>query len=166
VNNGFGVKLSPNRLLRLIALFKLAKACLLIAVAVGAVKLLHGDVASAAEHWVEVLKLDPNNHFVNTALEKAANITPGKVKALGLGSVIYAALFLTEGIGLWFEKRWAEWFTVIITSSLVPIEIYEIFHRTTLAKIVLLLINIAIVVYLIYRIGNKSPIRVESTRLD
>jgi uncharacterized membrane protein (DUF2068 family) len=146
------VKSSPNRLLRLIALFKLTKAALLLGVAVGAVKLLHRDVAAAVEHCVELLKLDPNNHYINIALEKTANITPGKIKALGLGSLVYAALFLTEGIGLWLEKRWAEWFTVITTSSLLPIEIYEIFHRTTPVRIIVLLINIAIVAYLVYRI--------------
>jgi uncharacterized membrane protein (DUF2068 family) len=69
---------------------------------------------------------------------------------------VYAALFLTEGIGLWFLKRWAEWFTVIITGSLVPLECYEIFRRPMPIKILLLIINIAIVGYLLYRIV-KNP---------
>ena len=149
------MKASHSRLLRLIALFKLVKAALLIAVGVGALKLIHKDVAGAVEHWVELLRLDPNNHYIDTALEKASNLTPDKIKQLGLGSMIYAGLFLTEGIGLWFEKRWAEWLTVIITSSLIPIEIYEIHHQPTSVKIAVLLINIAIVAYLLYRIRDK-----------
>jgi len=149
------VKASHSRLLRLIALFKLVKAALLIAVGVGALKLLHKDVAGAVEHWVELLGLDPNNHYIDTALEKASNLTPDKIKELGLGSMVYAGLFLTEGIGLWLEKRWAEWLTVIITSSLVPIEIYEIYRHPTAIKIAVLLINIAIVAYLLYRIRDK-----------
>jgi len=84
------VKSSHSRLLRLIALFKLLKAALLIAVGVGALRLLHKDVAGTLEHWVELLKLDPNNHYIDTALEKASNITPDKIKELGLGSMIYA----------------------------------------------------------------------------
>jgi uncharacterized membrane protein (DUF2068 family) len=151
-----GVKSSPSRLLRLIALFKLLKAALLITVGVGALKLLHKDVAGAVEHWVELLKLDPNNHYIDTALERASNITPNKIKELGLGSMIYAGLFLTEGIGLWFERRWAEWLTVIITSSLIPIELYEICRHPTPVKVVVLLINIAIVMYLAYRIRDKN----------
>ena len=139
----------------MIALFKLVKAALLIAVGVGALKLLHKDVAGAVEHCVEVLRLDPNNHYIDTALEKASSLTPDKIKELGLGSMVYAGLFLTEGIGLWLEKRWAEWLTVIITSSLVPIEIYEIYRHPTAIKIAVLLINIAIVAYLLYRIGDK-----------
>jgi len=142
-------------LLQLIALFKLVKAALLIAVGVGALKLLHKDVAGAVEHWVELLRLDPNNHYIDTALEKASNLTPDKIKELGLGSMVYAGLFLTEGIGLWLEKRWAEWLTVIITSSLIPLEIYEIYRHPTAIKIAVLLINIAIVAYLVYRIRDK-----------
>jgi uncharacterized membrane protein (DUF2068 family) len=149
------VKASHSRLLRLIALFKLVKAALLIAVGVGALKLVHKDVAAAVEHWVELLRLDPNNHYIDSALEKASNLTPDKIKELGLGSMIYAALFLTEGIGLWLEKNWAEWLTVIITSSLIPIELYEIYRNPTPVKIAVLLINVAIVAYLVYRIRHK-----------
>ncbi len=102
------MKSAHTRLLRLIAIFKLLKAALLIAVGVGAVKLLHRDAAGTVEHWVELLKLDPNNHYIDAALQKVSNVTPGKIKELGLGSMVYAVLFLTEGIGLWLEKRWAE----------------------------------------------------------
>jgi uncharacterized membrane protein (DUF2068 family) len=151
-----GVKTSHGRLLRLIALFKLLKAALLIAVGVGALKLLHKDVAGAVEHWVELLRLDPNNHYIDIALEKASNLRPDEIKQLGLGSMLYAGLFLTEGIGLWLEKRWAEWLTVVITSSLIPIEIYEIYRHPTAIKTAALLINIAIVAYLLYRIRGKS----------
>jgi uncharacterized membrane protein (DUF2068 family) len=150
------VKTSHSRLLRLIALFKMIKAALLIAVGVGALKLLHKDVAGAVEHWVELLRLDPNNHYIDIALEKASNLRPDEIKQLGLGSMLYAGLFLTEGIGLWLEKRWAEWLTVVITSSLIPIEIYEIYRHPTAIKTAVLLINIAIVAYLLYRIRGKS----------
>jgi uncharacterized membrane protein (DUF2068 family) len=155
------LKSAHSKLLRLIALFKLLKAALLIAVGVGALKLLHKDIVGVVEHWVDLLKLDPNNQFIDAALEKASHITPDKIKELGLGSIIYAGLFLTEGIGLWLEKRWAEWLTVIITGSLIPIEVYEIHRHPSAVKIAVLLINIAIVGYLVYRIrGNRSPRRI------
>jgi uncharacterized membrane protein (DUF2068 family) len=145
---------SDNRLIRLIAAFKLFKAALLIALGVGAFKLLHQDVAGVVEHWIDALKLDPGNHFVDAALTKASNLTPEQVKKLGLGSFLYAGLFLTEGIGLWLLKRWAEWLTVIITSSLIPLEIYEIHRHPTWVKLVVLVLNLAIVIYLIYRIRS------------
>jgi uncharacterized membrane protein (DUF2068 family) len=136
---------------------RVIKAGLLIALGVGAFKVLHRDIASVAEHWIEVLNLDPGNRFIDVVLTKASNVNPDQVKKLGLGSFVYAGLFLTEGIGLWLLNRWAEWLTVIITSSLIPFEIYEIHRRLTLAKVGVLVVNAAIVVYLICRIRRPRP---------
>ncbi len=149
------MKSSDSRLIRLIALFKLLKASLLIAVGVGALKLIHKDIATVLQHWVTMLGLDPGNQYVDHALEKAANLSPNKIKGLGVVSFIYAGLFLTEGIGLWLVKRWAEWFTVIVTGSLVPVEVYEIYRHPTPIKILVLMINIAVVGYLLYRIRSE-----------
>jgi uncharacterized membrane protein (DUF2068 family) len=149
------MKSSDTTMIRAIALFKLVKASLLIAVGAGVLKLLHQDAASAAEHWISRLGLDPGNRYVDLALQKAVDLTPSKIKALGVGSFIYAGLFLTEGIGLWLMKRWAEWFTVAITTSLVPLEIYEIHKHLSPIKVAVLVINIAVVVYLIYHIRQE-----------
>ncbi|HKR32125.1 MAG TPA: DUF2127 domain-containing protein, partial [Terriglobales bacterium] len=115
------MKSSHDGLIKLIAVFKLLKGGLLIAFGIGAFKLLHKDVAAVVEHWIDVIKLDPANRFVDAALARASMLNPGQIKKLGLGSFIYAGLFLTEGVGLWLLKRWAEWLTVIITSSLIPV---------------------------------------------
>jgi uncharacterized membrane protein (DUF2068 family) len=141
--------------IRLIALFKLLKAIILIAVGLGALHLIHKDVASVADHWVKVFGLDPGNHHVASALEKVGALTPNKIKSLGIVSFIYAGLFLTEGIGLWMLKRWAEWFSVIITSSLLPVEIYEIHRHPSPLKIGALVLNVAVVIYLLYRIRRE-----------
>lgn len=151
------MKSADNRLIRLIALFKLLKAVLLVAVGMSALHLLHKDVAGVIEHWVKVLGLDPGNRYVDKALQKAANFTPDRIRSFGVVSFVYAGLFLTEGTGLWRVKRWAEWFSVIITSSLVPFEIYEIYRHPTTLKFVALLVNLALVAYLLYRIRIESP---------
>ncbi len=152
------VKSSDDSLIRLIAAFKLLKAGLLIALGVGAFKLLHKDIAEVAEHWIEALRLDPANRFIDAALAKASNLGPEQVKKLGFGSFIYAGLFLTEGVGLWLLKRWAEWLTVIITISFVPIEIYEIHRHPTWVKWGVLALNLAIAFYLIYRIRTERSV--------
>jgi uncharacterized membrane protein (DUF2068 family) len=148
---------SNGTLLRLIAIFKFLKAILLIGVGVGAFKLLHGDAASLLEHWVMALGLDPGNRFVERVLDKAAGLTPNNIKGLGIGSFMYAALFLTEGVGLWLLKRWAEWLTMIITSSLIPVEIYEIHRHATVIKVAVLVLNAAIAAYLIHRLRRDRP---------
>jgi uncharacterized membrane protein (DUF2068 family) len=147
---------SHSGLIRLIALFKLLKAASLIVVGFGILKLIHTDVATELEHWVAILGFDPGSRMVSHAIQKVTNISPDKIRDFGVVSFIYAGLFLTEGIGLWLLKRWAEWFTVVITSSLLPLEIYEIFHHPTPIKILVLIINIAVVAYLLYRITSES----------
>jgi hypothetical protein len=76
-------------------LFKIFKALSLIALGAGAFKLIHRDIGEVLEHWIEALKLDPGNHFLDAALSKASSLSPAQIKKLGIGSFIYAGLFLT-----------------------------------------------------------------------
>ncbi len=146
------MKSTDPRVLRFIAFFKFVKAFLLILTGVGALNLLHKDVPNVLDHWITVLGMDPGNHYLDKLLEKAASLTPHKLKLAGVASFIYAGHFLIEGTGLWLEKRWGEWITVIITGSFLPLEIYEIHRDMNAIKIALLIINIAVVAYLLYRI--------------
>ena len=148
------MKTSQTKVVRLIALFKLLKGVLLIAVGVAALKLLHADIASLVESWVAVLGLDQNSRFVGRALSTAAALTPNRVRDLIVGSFFYGGLFLTEGTGLWLLKRWAMWFTVIITGSFLPLEIYELTRHSSAGKTGLLAVNLALVGYLIRRIRD------------
>ena len=132
------------------------KAAALILAGIGILKLIHADVASQLEHWFRMLGFDPGSPYLDSAIQKVTTIPPSKIKDLGIVSFIYAALFLTEGIGLWLLKLWAEWFTVVITSSLLPIEAYEIYRHPTAIKFVVIAINMAVVAYLLYRI-KKEP---------
>lgn len=129
---------------------------MLIAVGVGVLRLVHADVGQRLEHWVRALGLDPDARLVDRAIQMVTQLPSHRFKQMGIGSFVYAALFLTEGIGLWLEKRWAEWFTVVITSSLVPLEVYEIFRHPSAVKMAVLAINIAVVGYLLYRIRHEG----------
>jgi uncharacterized membrane protein (DUF2068 family) len=117
---------------------------------------VHKDIGEIVERWVEAVHLDPGNRFVDAALSRISNLSPAQIKKIGLGGLIYAGLFLTEGIGLWLLKPWGEWVTVIITGSLVPVEIYEIYRHPSGMKIAVLVINVATVAYLIDRIRQRK----------
>src|SRR5258707_12421723 len=93
----------------LIAVFKLLKGILLLAVGIGALKLLHRDVERTVTHWVEILRVDPDNRIIHRLLAHVFSLRPGQLKAASAGTFIYAALLLTEGTGLLLRKRWAEY---------------------------------------------------------
>jgi uncharacterized membrane protein (DUF2068 family) len=141
-------KTSRGRGLRLIAAFKLLKAFALLAAGIGALNLLHKDVAAILEHWINVFRVDPHNHFIDLLLAKLSILDDRRLKELSIGTFIYSAIFFTEGIGLALKKRWAEYFTIITTSSLLPLEIYELVRRVSAGRIFALVVNLAVVAYL------------------
>lgn len=140
----------------LIALFKLVKGLMLLAVGVGAVKLLHRDIAQTISDWVDFLRVDPDNRFIHGILTRLLRLSPAQLKAASVGTFIYAGLLLTEGIGLLLRKRWAEYFTIVTTAGLIPLELYELSKHITAAKVAILAINIAIVAYLVARVRRNS----------
>src|SRR5882724_8979590 len=125
--------------LMLIAAFKLLKGLALLAVGIAVHMLANEDLVAEAQHWVDAFRVDPHN-----------------LRALSLGTFVYSALFLTEGAGLFLRKRWAEFLTVISTAGLIPLEIYELVHRPTPIRAILLLVNLAVVAYLIFEIRRLS----------
>jgi uncharacterized membrane protein (DUF2068 family) len=152
-------KRSPSRrgsiALVLIGLFKLLKAVLLVAAGVGALKLLHKDIGDVVMRWVELMRIDPENRFIHGILAKLFSTTSKQLKELSAGSFIYAGLFLTEGVGLLLQKHWAEYLTVITTSALIPLEVYELAELFSTAKLAILAVNVVIVWYLISRIRAR-----------
>jgi uncharacterized membrane protein (DUF2068 family) len=135
-----------------IALFKLFKGSLLVAVGIGALKLLHNDVAETVAHWVDILRVDPDNGFIHGLLARALRVSPKQLLATSIGTFIYAGLLLTEGVGLLLRKRWAEYFTIITTALLIPLELYELERHFTGPKVGVLVVNMAIVGYLVVHV--------------
>jgi uncharacterized membrane protein (DUF2068 family) len=142
--------------LMVIAVFKLFKGLALLAVGIGAHTLIHKDLLMEAQHWVDLFRIDPHNHYLHLILEKLGKVDAKKLRELSLGTFVYSGVFLTEGVGLALRKRWAEFLTIISTAGLIPLEIYEMVKHFTLLKVVLLLVNIAIVVYLVLEL-RRNP---------
>lgn len=150
---------SHSRGLWLIAAFKLFKGLALLAVGVGVLRLLHKDAAAEMERWADLFRVDPDNLYIHRLLERFSNLDDRKLKELSVGTFFYSALLLTEGIGLSLGKRWAEYFTIIATSSFIPLEVYELAKQASLAKVMILLINIAVVAYLVIEVRRNRKNR-------
>ncbi|MEP6781960.1 MAG: DUF2127 domain-containing protein [Gemmatimonadaceae bacterium] len=143
-------------ILDLIAVFKFVKAGALIAAGLGGIGLLNANVEQAAESWLEYLAL---GHAPKLLAELAAKLlpqldaaTPRRFVVLAIGAFAYAAVFMVEGIGLIRARRWAEFLTIGVTISFLPFETYVLVEKQTWPRIVALTLNIAVVVYLIWRV--------------
>ncbi|MDP4198296.1 MAG: DUF2127 domain-containing protein [Bacteroidota bacterium] len=143
----------------LIGIFKLLKAILVLALAFGALSLVHRDVQEVLAHRFEQLGVDPGNRYIHHLLVQAGLASPGRIKVFTAGFFFYGAIFAIEGVGLLLAKRWAEYFTAIVTGSFLPWEIYSISRHPDNLKAIVIALNIATVIYLIVRI--RKPLKHE-----
>jgi uncharacterized membrane protein (DUF2068 family) len=139
----------PRKGIWLIVVFKLLKGAMLLAVGIGALSLLHEDVAAQVTHWIEAFRVDPQNHLIHALIRKLWTVDDKKLVEVSAGTFFYAALVLTEGIGLALHKKWAEYFTIFVTASLIPLEVYELLQKFSFMKTAVIAINVAVVIYLV-----------------
>lgn len=142
-----------------IAIFKFAKGALVLAITCGAVSLFHKDVAAHVSHWLDQLRIDPDNRYIGGLLTKLNLVHTKELKELSALGAGYAALFLTEGTGLLLRQCWAEWLTIIATASFIPLEVYELIREFTAIRLLLLIANSAITLFLVYRVRQKRASR-------
>lgn len=134
--------------LRVIAVYKMVQALGLVVAAAAAFHLKHQRNLDRLLGWLEHLSLSDTDSVRQQVIDALSELGPRRFVAIGAIALGYAALFATEGVGLWLRKHWAEWFTVIATGSLIPIELYEVVRHASALKLGVLLANVVIVIYL------------------
>ena len=140
-----------------IGLFKLVKSASLLALGIALVHWRHEDLGEVAARWLKDAWLA--RPHVDRVLIKLSLMRKETIDEFAIGSFVYSALLLVEGIGLCLRKRWAEFLTVGITASLLPFEFYELYRRVTVSGVAVTLVNLAILVYLILRLyKDRRPI--------
>jgi uncharacterized membrane protein (DUF2068 family) len=152
------VESTRDATLIVIAAFKLLKSILLLALGLVLLHLVHSDVADIVARWIRQLHIDPDNRYLGHTVHALLALDEERLKAASAGLFVSAAVFLTEGIGLLLRKRWAEYFTAIVTGSLVPIEIYAVVRHPGAVRAGVLLANVAIVWYLVRRLRGGVPL--------
>ena len=149
--------------LRTIAVYKLAKVLLLLALAYGEARLSDASLTARLLTWASARPFGLEHKVVTQLLEWFSGLSDSRVQALRMVTLAYAAVFATEGIGLWMQKHWAEWLTVIVTASLIPLEIWELLEKPNFGKAAVLVANTAIVAYLVWHVRSRGKHR-ESAR--
>ena len=146
---------ASERWIVIIGVWKLLEAALLITLGIGALKLLHKDLVDIATRFIIDIGRDPEGHFANLVLDKVALIDPHRLKQISMAVFAGAALHILEGVGLVMRKVWAEYITLILTASFLPWEIIEILRHITWIRVLLLLVNVAVVIFLVFYVQSK-----------
>jgi uncharacterized membrane protein (DUF2068 family) len=77
-------------------------------------------------------------------------LNPHSLALLSMFAAGYALVSAVEAVGLWRERRWAEYLTAIATAAFLPLEIHELVARVTLVRVGALIVNVAILAYLVW----------------
>jgi uncharacterized membrane protein (DUF2068 family) len=142
---------SRDTVLKWIIAFKALKSTLLAALGITLLMTRHADATDFVTRAAMMFHLPITSHLVQRLLAAAANLTLHRREALAATAFAYSLLLGTEGVGLHYRKPWARWFTIIATASLIPLEIYECLRELHVGRVVILIINVLVVVYLTRR---------------
>jgi uncharacterized membrane protein (DUF2068 family) len=153
-----GKTLRAAFILRALALERWFRAAVLILLGIAVLKLRSTQVnvqqlfdkdLTALKPFFDQIHFKVSDSSTIHSIEKVLNAKPSTLNLIGVGLLLYAALQILEGVGLWSLKRWGEYVAVVGTGAFVPLEVYEVVDNATWLKLVLLAVNVAAVVYLL-----------------
>lgn len=155
------------RYLKLIAVFKMVKGVLLCFFGASLLVLNGRDVwMDRISDWIDAEVLLGHSRVVIGLLSRLQDVLAGgKLRAAGFLMLFYCAVLLTEGLGVYFQKRWAELLMIVATGALIPLEVRHFWHRPSVGAGVLVLAN-GFIVWFLYRVlkREKAEHKVEAPK--
>lgn len=154
-----GRLLQDRRIMRLLALERAARGVGLVAIAVliFVFRKSKSDLQASFDTKLPVFRQladqvgwNLGDSAILRRIDEAFSLSQETLTWIAVGLLVYAALQFVEGTGLWLMKRWGEYFAVVATSIFLPLEIYELTEKVTWLRVVLLLVNLAAVIWLLY----------------
>lgn len=145
--------------LRGVALFEAAKGGLAVMATVWILSLRHKDMEDVADHLLaamhRILHIHPDRGFFRMIQHSIAGLTPQGLILIACLVMLYAVIRFVEATGLWLEREWAEWFALISGALYLPWEVYELVHRPTHIKWIILGVNTLIVLYMAWLLRDS-----------
>ena len=148
-------KRDRNAIVFLIGIFRLFKALVLMAGGAAALGLMSPEWGQRIRDWLTSLPYADDHAWLQHLIATVTGMDDRRAMIVAIAAFSYAALFIVEGTGLILERPWAEWVTVIATASFIPLEGYELIRRPSAGKGIVLILNVAILLYLIGRIRSR-----------
>jgi uncharacterized membrane protein (DUF2068 family) len=142
-------KLSHKYGLRTVAVLEALKGVAVLALCVVLLSLLHQDLNVVVDHLTDWLRINPDSRVADWFYELADRTTGRGIWAAVSVGLVYSAGRFVEGYGLWHQRHWAEWFAVISGAMYVPFELFAMIAHPHWTKLVVLVVNILVVLYIL-----------------
>ena len=139
--------------MRIIAVMAFGKSILFLAAGLIVGRIIDHQGATLLSQMAHMLRVTEET----TVYQRAMALLNGNTSTFQVIDAVcfaYAALYLIQALGLWFDRSWAEWLTLVMACLLIPYEIYELHHPSTI-KAGMLLINLVVVGFLVHRLQQK-----------
>jgi|SRR6185437_12895822 len=149
--------------LRTIALLEAAKGALVLLVGFGLLSLVNHDVQRATEHLIAHAHLNPASRYPHIFIDVANQLTDTCLLLIAAGGGAYSLGRFIEAYGLWHAKRWAQWFAAVSGGIYVPFELFELYERVTWLSLGTLMLNPAIVAFMLCRLFHADGKKIENT---
>jgi uncharacterized membrane protein (DUF2068 family) len=145
--------------LRTIAMFEVTKAAIVLLLGCGLFHLMHNNLDGVAKRVVQVLHVNPEGKLSSLFFELASHASDRYLWVLALSTLAYASVRSTEAYGLWREREWAQWFSLLSTALYVPPELYWILRNPSWLKCAVLVTNIAVFLFMLsLRVNGRSRV--------
>ena len=148
--------LKMTRVLKIVALFETFKGLLGLFAGAGMLFMTQQNIQLYAGQLIKHFHLDPEQGFSKIIIDAAGNLTDNRIRFLLLFALLYALMRFVEAYGLWFARRWAEWFALISGCVYLPIELFELAKGFTWIKIGLVVINLVVVLYMAFVLKHNE----------
>jgi hypothetical protein len=145
------------RYLKLIAIFKITKGLLLLVLGCSLLFVNgHASWLDGISDWADREILLGHSKGITFLLNKLQDVLAGgQLRATAYLALFYCAILFTEGIGVYFQKRWAELLMIFATATFIPLEVRHIWHRPSPAAFLILLAN-CFIVWFLYRVLKRD----------
>jgi uncharacterized membrane protein (DUF2068 family) len=152
--------------LRTIAMFEVTKAAIALLLGCGLFHLMHKNLDDVAERVVQVLHVNPEGKLSNLFFELASHASDRNLWVLALSTLAYASVISTEAYGLWREREWAQWFSLLSTALYVPPELYWMLRNPSWLKCAVLVTNIVMFLFMLSLCVNGRSTVVRDTQMQ
>ncbi len=150
---------------RAVALLEFAKGMVIVLAGLGIFHMRHRDIWGVAESLLEFFHVNPHQHYVGVFIDLVYRISDIYLWKIAVIAALYVTLRFIEAYGLWYLRPWAEWMAIASGGIYVPFEAMDLIRRPSWFRLLVIVLNIGIVLYLVLlRVEARRKRHVDRTR--
>jgi uncharacterized membrane protein (DUF2068 family) len=134
---------------RAVATLEFSKGVIVVLAGLGVLSMRHRDIWGVAESLLEFFHVNPHKHYVGIFIDLVYRVSDIRLWKIAVIAAVYVILRFVEAYGLWYVKPWAEWLAIASGTIYIPFEIADMMHRITWFRVVIIVVNVGIVLYML-----------------